>query len=106
MADNLLDIRNLKIEATVHPPSGESFDVTIVDGVSLTLQKGRVLGLISLTHRGAHATGLLLVSPLFAFVGAQAIFGAAAITVPLVGLAAFATAGAARARATRRSRRS
>ena len=67
---------------------------------------GRVLGLISLTHRGAHATGLLLVSPLFAFVGAQAIFGAAAITVPLVGLAAFATAGAARARATRRSRRS
>ena len=29
---------------------------------------GRVLGVISLTHRGAHATGLLLVSPLFAFV--------------------------------------
>lgn len=67
---------------------------------------GRVLGLISLTHRGAHATGLLLVSPLFAFVGAQAIFGAAAVTVPLVGLVALATASAARARATRRSRRS
>ena len=31
---------------------------------------GRVLVLISLTHRGAHATGLLLVSPLFAFVAA------------------------------------
>ena len=47
---------------------------------------GRVLGVISLTHRGAHATGLLLVSPLFAFVGARAVFGAAAIAVPLVGL--------------------
>ncbi len=53
---------------------------------------GRVLGVISLTHRGAHATGLLLVSPLFAFVGARAIFGAAAIAVPLVGLAGLAGA--------------
>ena len=53
---------------------------------------GRVLGVISLTHRGAHATGLLLVSPLFAFVGARAVFGAAAIAVPLVGLVALAGA--------------
>ena len=53
---------------------------------------GRVLGVISLTHRGAHATGLLLVSPLFAFVGARAVFGAAAIAVPLVGLVALAVA--------------
>jgi hypothetical protein len=71
---------------------------------------GRVLGLISLTHRGAHATGLLLISPLFAFAAARAVFGAAAIVVPLVGLAALALAtrqaGAARARATDRSRRS
>ena len=51
---------------------------------------GRVLGVISLTHRGAHATGLLLVSPLFAFVAARAVFGAAAIAVPLVGLVALA----------------
>jgi MFS transporter, DHA3 family, macrolide efflux protein len=49
---------------------------------------GRVLGVISLTHRGAHALGLLLVSPLFAFVGARIVFGASAIAVPLVGLAA------------------
>jgi MFS family permease len=49
---------------------------------------GRVLGVISLTHRGAHATGLLLVSPLFAFVSARIVFGASAIAVPLVGLAA------------------
>lgn len=53
---------------------------------------GRVLGVISLTHRGAHATGLLLVSPLFAFVGARIVFGASAIAVPLVGLAALAGA--------------
>jgi hypothetical protein len=53
---------------------------------------GRVLGVISLTHRGAHATALLLVSPLFAFVAAGAVFGAAAIAVPLVGLASLAGA--------------
>lgn len=62
---------------------------------------GRVLGLISLTHRGAHATGLMFVSPLFAFVAARAVFGASAIAVPLVGLTA---AVAARAAVTRRSR--
>jgi MFS transporter, DHA3 family, macrolide efflux protein len=67
---------------------------------------GRVLGLISLTHRGAHATGLILVSPLFAFVAARAVFGGAALAVPLVGLVALATAGATRGRATRRTRRS
>jgi MFS family permease len=72
---------------------------------------GRVLGLISLTHRGAHATGLILVSPLFAFTPARAVFGAAAIAVPLVGLAALTAAGrrravAAPARATGRSPRS
>lgn len=53
---------------------------------------GRVLGVVSLTHRGAHATGLLLISPLFAFVGARIVFGASAIAVPLVGLAALAGA--------------
>ncbi|HWB21535.1 MAG TPA: MFS transporter [Gaiellaceae bacterium] len=47
---------------------------------------GRVLGLISLVHRGAHATGLLLVSPLFAVLPAREVFAAAAIAVPLVGL--------------------
>ena len=47
---------------------------------------GRVVGLISLTHRGAHATGLLLVSPLFAFVAPRAVFVGAALALPLVGL--------------------
>jgi MFS family permease len=62
---------------------------------------GRVLGVVSLTHRGAHATGLILVSPLFAFVAARAVFGASAIAVPLVGFTAVA---AARVAAMRRSR--
>jgi MFS family permease len=65
---------------------------------------GRVLGVISLTHRGAHATGLMFVSPLFLVAAAPVVFGGAAIAVPLVGLTCLA--GAARARATRRSRRS
>jgi len=53
---------------------------------------GRVVGVISLTHRGAHASGLLLVSPLFAFVAARWVFGASALAVPLVGLVGLAAA--------------
>jgi MFS family permease len=71
---------------------------------------GRVLGVISLTHRGAHATALLFVAPLFAFAAPRSVFAAAAVAVPLVGLAGLAIAtrrGAeAPARATRRTRRS
>jgi hypothetical protein len=48
---------------------------------------GRVLGVISFVHRGAHATGLLLISPLFAVAAAQPLFGAAAVATMLVGLA-------------------
>jgi hypothetical protein len=47
---------------------------------------GRVVGLISLTHRGAHATGLLLVSPLFAFFAPRAVFLGAALALPMVGV--------------------
>jgi MFS family permease len=72
---------------------------------------GRVSGLISLTHRGAHATGLLLVSPLFAFVAPRSVFAGAAVALALLGLAGAAAigrgrAGGARGLATRRSRRS
>jgi hypothetical protein len=59
---------------------------------------GRVLGLISLTHRGAHATALLFVAPLFAFAAARMVFGAAAIAVPLVGLFGLACASVALSR--------
>jgi len=70
---------------------------------------GRVTGLVSLVHRGAHATGLLLVSPLFAFVAPPEVFAAAAIAIPLIGLAGLAVsarATEARAPATSRTRRS
>ena len=47
---------------------------------------GRAMGLISLVHRGAHASGLLLVSPLFALLAPGTVFAAAAVALPLVGL--------------------
>jgi hypothetical protein len=56
---------------------------------------GRVTGLISLVHRGAHATGLLLVSPLFAVVATRSVFVAAAFAIPLVSLTAAALAARA-----------
>jgi hypothetical protein len=53
---------------------------------------GRVMGLISLVHRGAHATGLLLVGPLFAVLEPDAVFAAAAVALPIVGLGGVAVA--------------
>ena len=54
----LLDIRNLRIEATVYPPGEAPKTVTIVDGVSLTLEKGKVLGLIGESGAGKSTIGL------------------------------------------------
>jgi hypothetical protein len=59
---------------------------------------GRVSGLISLVHRGAHATGLMFVSPLFAVVAPRSVFAGAALALPLVGLAGAAVAARAEAR--------
>jgi hypothetical protein len=69
---------------------------------------GRVMGLISLVHRGAHAAGLLVIAPLFVFLSPRAVFAGAAIAIPLVGLLGLVSARAAEARAgaTVRSRRS
>jgi MFS transporter, DHA3 family, macrolide efflux protein len=53
---------------------------------------GRVLGLISLVHRGAHATGLLLVAPLFAVLAPQDVFAAAGVALALVGIGGAAAA--------------
>ncbi|MFA5537883.1 MAG: ABC transporter ATP-binding protein [Gemmobacter sp.] len=58
MADTLLDIRDLRIEATSYPPDGPPRDVLIVDGVSLKLEKGRVLGLIGESGAGKSTIGL------------------------------------------------
>ncbi len=57
MAD-LLDVRNLKIEATVYPESEPPHDVTIVDNVSFQLERGRVLGLIGESGAGKSTIGL------------------------------------------------
>ncbi|HTV67182.1 MAG TPA: ABC transporter ATP-binding protein [Rhizobiaceae bacterium] len=54
----LLDIRDLKIEATVYPPGGSPTNVVIVDGVSLTLERGKVLGLIGESGAGKSTIGL------------------------------------------------
>src|SRR5688572_14133940 len=58
MSDPLLVVRDLKIEATIHPPGEPSRDVTIVDGVSFTLGKGKVLGLIGESGAGKSTIGL------------------------------------------------
>ncbi len=56
--DTLLDIKNLRIEATVYPPGEDPHDIVIVDDVSLTLEKGKVLGLIGESGAGKSTIGL------------------------------------------------
>src|SRR6187401_1680444 len=54
----LLDIRNLRIEARVLTAEAEQKDIVIVDDVSLTLEKGKVLGLIGESGAGKSTIGL------------------------------------------------
>lgn len=54
----LLSVRNLTIEATLYPPGEPARDITIVDGVSFTLGKGKVLGLIGESGAGKSTIGL------------------------------------------------
>jgi hypothetical protein len=61
---------------------------------------GRVMGLIVLVDRGAHAAGLLLISPLFAIVPAPAMFAAAAGVIPLLAVAGAAAAARLERRAS------
>ncbi|TPW27948.1 ABC transporter ATP-binding protein [Pararhizobium mangrovi] len=58
MADTLLDVKNLRIEATVYPPDEPAHDITIVDDVSFSLEKGKVLGLIGESGAGKSTIGL------------------------------------------------
>lgn len=67
-------------------------------------QLGRVLGVIGLTHRGAHATALVFVAPLFVVATAPHVFYGIALAAPLAGLIGLAVA--ARAPERRRIRRS
>jgi len=54
----LLDIRNLKIEATAYPPGEPPRHVVLVEDVSVSVQKGRVLGLIGESGAGKSTIGL------------------------------------------------
>ncbi|MFO1173989.1 MAG: ABC transporter ATP-binding protein [Paracoccaceae bacterium] len=54
----LLDIRGLTIEATTYPPGERPKTVTLVHGVSLTVPKGKVLGLIGESGAGKSTIGL------------------------------------------------
>jgi peptide/nickel transport system ATP-binding protein len=54
----LLDIRNLRIEATVYPPGEPPRNVVIVDDVSVKLERGKVLGLIGESGAGKSTIGL------------------------------------------------
>ncbi len=58
MADTLLEIKGLKIEATAYPPGEKPQRITIVDDVSLSLEKGKVLGLIGESGAGKSTIGL------------------------------------------------
>ena len=54
----LLDIRNLKIEATSYPPGEPPRRVTLVQDVSLVLERGKVMGLIGESGAGKSTIGL------------------------------------------------
>jgi peptide/nickel transport system ATP-binding protein len=58
VADTLLDIHNLKIEATTYPPGEAPQDITIVEGINLTLERGKVMGLIGESGAGKSTIGL------------------------------------------------
>ncbi len=58
MAEPLLDIQDLRIEATSYPPGEAPRKVTLVEGVSFQLQKGKVLGLIGESGAGKSTIGL------------------------------------------------
>jgi hypothetical protein len=80
----------LVVVAAVGAGGGESFSYVLLNSAAQEdvpdRVLGRVLGLISFVHRGAHATGLLFVSPLYAVAPARPVFAAAALAVPAAGL--------------------
>jgi peptide/nickel transport system ATP-binding protein len=55
---DLLEIRNLRIEATSYPPGEAPRDVVLVDDVSVSVAKGKVLGLIGESGAGKSTIGL------------------------------------------------
>lgn len=58
MSNVLLEVKDLKIEATSYPPGEPPRDITIVEGVSFNVDKGKVLGLIGESGAGKSTIGL------------------------------------------------
>ena len=58
MADYLLQIKDLKIEATVYPLGEKAHDISIVQDVCLELKPGKVMGLIGESGAGKSTIGL------------------------------------------------
>jgi len=56
--ETLLEIRNLRIEATVYAPGEKPRNAVIVDDVSLSLPRGKVMGLIGESGAGKSTIGL------------------------------------------------
>jgi peptide/nickel transport system ATP-binding protein len=58
VAPNLLEIKDLRIEATSYPPGEKPRDVVLVDNVSVSVEQGKVLGLIGESGAGKSTIGL------------------------------------------------
>lgn len=58
MVEVLLDVKNLKIGATIYPPGEPAQEIEIVKGVSFQLERGKVLGLIGESGAGKSTIGL------------------------------------------------
>ncbi|MDP2737353.1 MAG: ABC transporter ATP-binding protein [Pseudorhodobacter sp.] len=54
----MLEISDLRIEATAYPPGEPARELTLVEGVSFSLKKGEVLGLIGESGAGKSTIGL------------------------------------------------
>ena len=85
------------VAAAVGSGAGETFSYVLLNSAAQEEvpdeKLGRVLGVISFVHRGAHATGLLFVSPLFAIAAARPLFGAAGCAAAAVGAIGVMVAG-------------
>ena len=81
----------LLVAAAVGTGAGETISYVLLNSAAQEevpdAVLGRVLGVISFVHRGAHATGLLLVASLFAVAAARPLFAVAGCATAAVGVA-------------------